>query len=419
MHGWLGYVRKCWLEAKCMRQLERKARYACDFSLDPNTADVNLILSDDNLTVAHVKEKQEYPDHEDRFTDYCQVLSSTVLRGRCYWEVDWSGREDSIAVSYKGIGRRGRKEECVFGLNDQSWCLRIFEGDYYVWHNRNVTALSHRVGVSSGKVGGSSGKVGVSSGRVGVFLDSEAGALSFYEISSDDKLFHLHSFSSSFSEPLFPGFELGEEGTWTSLDQDQDQGLNQEPEPGLMQDYLRSKADPSPSGVSLKSDRSYDFDMNFKSGQSRSSPRLRSNDNPRPEAGLEQDYLRSKPGPGPSGVSLRSDFSKELLLTLKMDKTLLQSSEDRSVLIGQEPQTELDSIFQNLETQVLEFVQQQLQRLRLLLSDHPQCSESEGAELSTEVLNISLDFLKKMDRSLWPSFCSTGQKVKLQFAEMN
>ncbi|KAK7877034.1 hypothetical protein WMY93_032252 [Mugilogobius chulae] len=53
---------------------------------------------------------------------------------------------------------------------------------------------------------------------------------------------------------------------------------------------------------------------------------------------------------------------------------------------------------QNLETQVLEFVQQQLQRLRLLLSDHPQCSESEGAELSTEVLNISLDFLKKMDQ---------------------
>ncbi|KAK7877033.1 hypothetical protein WMY93_032251 [Mugilogobius chulae] len=191
---------------------------ACDFSLDPNTAQKRLILSDDNQTVTLVKEDQDYSDHKDRFTDWYQVLSCTGLSGRCYWEVDWSGGEVSVAVSYKGIRRRGRgKDERVFGFNNLSWSLRIFEEDYFVWHNKKVTRLSHRVGVSAGRVGVSSeeggvysGRVGVSSGRVGVFLDSEAGALSFYEISSDDKLFHLHSFSATFSEPLFPGFRLYE-----------------------------------------------------------------------------------------------------------------------------------------------------------------------------------------------------------------
>ncbi|KAJ0032939.1 hypothetical protein NQD34_000046 [Periophthalmus magnuspinnatus] len=55
-------------------------------------------------------------------------------------------------------------------------------------------------------------------------------------------------------------------------------------------------------------------------------------------------------------------------------------------------------LFQRLEEQVLRFVQQQLQRLhRLLASDYPECTESEEEE-SREVLNITLDFLKRMDQ---------------------
>ncbi|KAK7884511.1 hypothetical protein WMY93_027634 [Mugilogobius chulae] len=125
-----------------------------------------LLLSEDKQTVTHVKEEQKYPDHEDRFTVAHQVLSSTGLRGRCYWEVDWSGKDLSIALSYRGIGHRGG-DESVFGYNDQSWSLRISEREYWVSHNRNATLLSHTVGVFSDRVG-------VSSSRVGVFLDSEA-----------------------------------------------------------------------------------------------------------------------------------------------------------------------------------------------------------------------------------------------------
>uniref|UniRef100_A0AAV2MMX7 FISNA domain-containing protein n=1 Tax=Knipowitschia caucasica TaxID=637954 RepID=A0AAV2MMX7_KNICA len=55
------------------------------------------------------------------------------------------------------------------------------------------------------------------SGRVSVFLDSEAGSLSFYKAVSDGELFHLHTFTSSFSEPVFPGFRLWSEGSSVSV----------------------------------------------------------------------------------------------------------------------------------------------------------------------------------------------------------
>ncbi|XP_055021637.1 stonustoxin subunit alpha-like [Boleophthalmus pectinirostris] len=190
-------------------------KYSRLVSLDTNSVHRHLLLSDDHHTVTHVKEEHEYPDHDDRFTDWAQVLSCTDLRGRCYWQVDWSGGVD-VALSYRKIRRRRGGRESVFGNNDHSWSLEILtDGEYYVRHNSIMTRL-HR-SCHSEEEGVSSGEGGVSSGRVGVFLDSEAGALSFYHVSSDGELFHLWTFSSSFSEPLFPGFTLWNEGSSVTL----------------------------------------------------------------------------------------------------------------------------------------------------------------------------------------------------------
>ncbi|KAK7881183.1 hypothetical protein WMY93_029592 [Mugilogobius chulae] len=184
-------------------------KYARHFSLDPNTVNTLLILSEDKLTLTRVEKDQKYPDHDDRFTNWPQVLSSTGLRGRCYWEVDWRGGV-GIAVSDKRIRRRGDEEECEFGNNDLSWGLRLNMGVCFVRHNKKETRVCDWDRVSGGV---SSGRVGVFSGRVGVFLDSEAGLLSFYKV-SDDKLFHIYTFNC-FIEELFPGFRLWREGSVT------------------------------------------------------------------------------------------------------------------------------------------------------------------------------------------------------------
>ncbi|KAG1955763.1 protein NLRC3 [Pimephales promelas] len=88
-------------------------KYACDLTLDPNTANTHLILSEGNRRITYVKECQPYPDHPERFADNPQVLCRESLTGRCYWEVEWGlgdnerGSWARIAVAYKGISRTG------------------------------------------------------------------------------------------------------------------------------------------------------------------------------------------------------------------------------------------------------------------------------------------------------------------------
>ncbi|XP_033833216.1 NACHT, LRR and PYD domains-containing protein 3-like isoform X2 [Periophthalmus magnuspinnatus] len=167
-------------------------RYFCDLTLDPNTAQIKLKLSDNNKKVTRVTEEQPYPDHQDRFEDWAQILCSTGLTGRCYWEVQWSGQVH-ISVSYRRIRRKGHRYDSAFGLNDQSWSLSCSEDGFSVHHNNKRTFLPQPWSSSSG--------------TVSVFVDCPAGSLSFYTVSSD-QLTHLHTFNTTFTDTLLPGFWL-------------------------------------------------------------------------------------------------------------------------------------------------------------------------------------------------------------------
>ncbi|KAL1281488.1 hypothetical protein QQF64_000291, partial [Cirrhinus molitorella] len=72
-------------------------KYYCDLTLDENTADTRLALTEGKRKVIRVKEHQPYPDHPERFDYYGNVLCREGLTGRCYWEAEWSGVAD-IAV---------------------------------------------------------------------------------------------------------------------------------------------------------------------------------------------------------------------------------------------------------------------------------------------------------------------------------
>ncbi|KAI9999386.1 hypothetical protein NQD34_018263 [Periophthalmus magnuspinnatus] len=137
-------------------------------------------------------EEQPDPDHQDRFEDWAQILCSTGLTGRCYWEVQWSGWVH-ISVSYREIRRKGNREDSVFGANDQSWSLICSKGGFSVHHNNKLTSLPQPWSSSSG--------------TVSVFVDCPAGSLSFYTVSSD-QLTHLHTFNTTFTHTLIPGFRL-------------------------------------------------------------------------------------------------------------------------------------------------------------------------------------------------------------------
>ncbi|XP_063326436.1 tripartite motif-containing protein 16-like isoform X2 [Pelmatolapia mariae] len=128
---------------------------SCDITLDPNTANRLLLLSEGNRKVTRMNQQQSYSDHPDRFTDYYQVLSRESLTGRCYWEVEWRGGGVRVAVAYKNISRAWR--DSLFGNNDKSWALRCDTNSFIFIHNEVQTVLS-----------------GPRSSRVGVYLDHRA-----------------------------------------------------------------------------------------------------------------------------------------------------------------------------------------------------------------------------------------------------
>ncbi|XP_035770607.1 tripartite motif-containing protein 16-like [Neolamprologus brichardi] len=178
-------------------------KYFCELALDANTANRKLKLSGNNRQVTAVTEKQPYSVHPERFDVWLQLLCTTGLTGRCYWEVEWKGFV-FIAVSYRSVRRRGNSYDCRFGGNDHSWSLRCAEEESFsVWHNNRETAIPSSSSSSA-------------SHRVAVYVDWPAGTLTFYRISSGSPI-HLYTFHTTFSKPLYPGFWLVSHGSSVSL----------------------------------------------------------------------------------------------------------------------------------------------------------------------------------------------------------
>ncbi|XP_037608445.1 tripartite motif-containing protein 16-like [Sebastes umbrosus] len=181
-------------------QAEPKTRagflqYSCQITLDPNTANPELILSEGNRK-ARLTRPSLFPGirmlqqgHPGSFRniDSQQVLSRESLTGRHYWEVEWSGVV-SVLVTY--VHMRRTFHESSFGKNDEPWAVHCSYEGYELRHN------GIRIPIS-----------GPQSSRVGVYLDHSAGILCFYSVSKTMTL--LHRVQTTFTRPLYAGLFVG------------------------------------------------------------------------------------------------------------------------------------------------------------------------------------------------------------------
>ncbi|XP_053545725.1 E3 ubiquitin/ISG15 ligase TRIM25-like [Bombina bombina] len=172
-----------------------------DILLDIKTAHNNIILSGDLKTASYTDINQPRLEKAKRFTVYPQVLSTkSFSSGRHYWEVQISESGDLyIGVCYTSMEREGYQS--LIGNNNKSWGLRSFNNnkDLSVRYNTKVTSLSPPL----------------SCDRVGILLDYEAGRLTFYELC--DPIRHLHTFTTTFSELLYPAFSAWSDCAWVRI----------------------------------------------------------------------------------------------------------------------------------------------------------------------------------------------------------
>ncbi|XP_036425653.1 E3 ubiquitin/ISG15 ligase TRIM25 isoform X2 [Colossoma macropomum] len=187
------------IQAPEPRTRDEFLQYACDLTLDPNTAHRRLALTEGETKATLHATSQPYPDCPQRFDGWTQVLCLQPLSSaRCYWEVEWRGRGSSVGVVSGTMPRKGADAKAGLGYNSQSWSLELSDMCCAAMHANQKEEIPV-----------------IYCPRVGVFLDRDAGTLTFY--SMDDGLVPLHTFYGSFPPPLFAAFGVGS-GVGVGLD---------------------------------------------------------------------------------------------------------------------------------------------------------------------------------------------------------
>ncbi|XP_075434184.1 E3 ubiquitin/ISG15 ligase TRIM25-like [Ascaphus truei] len=165
--------------------------------LDVNTAANDVSVSGDLKTASWSETDQLRPNTPGRF-EFNQVLSTrSFSSGQHYWEVEISESGDrGVGISYPSIVRKGGQS--YIGDNKKSWSLCMWDDDYLVIHDTIQTRIYPESPVQ----------------RLGIYLDYEAGRLSFYQLC--DPIRHLHTVTATFTEPLHAAFCVCEKG-WVRI----------------------------------------------------------------------------------------------------------------------------------------------------------------------------------------------------------
>ncbi|XP_054454461.1 stonustoxin subunit beta-like [Anoplopoma fimbria] len=176
--------------------------YACDLTLDPDTAHNKLTLSEGNKK-ATFGDWQKYLDHPERFDTHPQVLCREGLSGRHYWEVEWNDDSNSakcinVGAAYKRIDRKGGGLQSNLGHNYISWSIIQYSGKGF-----HILEICHNGRVKEDHF--------PSDGcpTLGFYLDWPAGTLSFYKVCAYT-LSHLYTFHTTFTDPVYPCFGAAE-----------------------------------------------------------------------------------------------------------------------------------------------------------------------------------------------------------------
>ncbi|XP_062825644.1 E3 ubiquitin-protein ligase TRIM39 isoform X2 [Anolis carolinensis] len=161
-----------------------------DLILDPETAHPNLVLSEDRKSVKFVEQRlRDLPDSPKRFTIYpCVLATEGFTSGRHYWEVEVGEKTHwALGVCNDSVSRQG---EITSVPETGYWRVRLLNGDKYAATTTPFTPLN----------------VVIKPKRVGIFLDYEAGKLSFYNVTNRS---HIYTFNDTFTEKLWPFFYPG------------------------------------------------------------------------------------------------------------------------------------------------------------------------------------------------------------------
>lgn len=170
-------------------EVEDKRIYATKMTLDPNTANPRIVMSDDYSEMSTGEELINVPDHPGRFDVHLAALGKTGFStGRHYWEVSVAGKRCyHLGMASESAPRRG---SVTFSPGNGFWTIILNKNGQYKAVNRpHVTLPIQRQPLV-----------------LGILLDYKKGQISFYDA---DARSLMYSFvGQTFTDKIYPFINL-------------------------------------------------------------------------------------------------------------------------------------------------------------------------------------------------------------------
>ncbi|XP_025709003.1 E3 ubiquitin-protein ligase TRIM58 isoform X1 [Callorhinus ursinus] len=167
-----------------MREMLRK--FQVDVKLDPVTAHPSLLLTADLRSVQDGELWRDLPNNPERFDTWPCILGlQNFSSGRHYWEVIVGERAEwGLGVCQETVPRKG---ETTPSPENGVWAMWLLKGNEYMVLASPSVPLLHLERPHC----------------IGIFLDYEAGEISFYNVTNGS---YIYTFNQLFSGILRPYF---------------------------------------------------------------------------------------------------------------------------------------------------------------------------------------------------------------------
>ncbi|XP_041093147.1 E3 ubiquitin-protein ligase TRIM39-like, partial [Polyodon spathula] len=159
-----------------------------DVTLDPDTANPYLILSEDGKQVSDGDTRQDLPDNPERFNPVVSVLGRQgFTSGRHYWQVEVGEKNAwTLGVARMSISRKGK---ITLSPKNGYWTVWLRDAKYQALASPSISL-----------------PLSVKPWKLGVYLDYDEGQVSFYNANTSS---HIYTFTDTFTEKLYPFFSPG------------------------------------------------------------------------------------------------------------------------------------------------------------------------------------------------------------------
>ncbi|KAF6106831.1 tripartite motif containing 22 [Phyllostomus discolor] len=195
------------------KELTEVQSYWVDLMLNPLDAVSNVVISADQRQVTvgqHSMSSNVYPCNPCNFSAFDVVGNQHFSSGKYYWEVDVSGKIAWILGVYSTASNLNRKKSSGFVFNpnvNDSNAYSRFRPENGFWviglQNESEYTAFEDSPTSDPKV--LTLYMAVPPHRVGVFLDYEAGTVSFFNVTNQGSLIYKFS-KCQFSQTAYPYF---------------------------------------------------------------------------------------------------------------------------------------------------------------------------------------------------------------------